>query len=151
MVIRSDGAPVHFSIGHALKPMPRARWFGIPARDVVRPHIIAYRDAYFAWAAGPDGRAPCEATGALVTPEVADRHHADAPFAAIVRAFLEARGLDPARGDYVGTTEGAPVLALRDRPLADDFAGYHAAHAVLRVVDRAAHRRRAARPRAGRG
>ena len=141
MVRRSDGADDHFSYRFALRLMPRRLWFGIAARHVVDPQKRAYRDAYFARHADAAGRAPCELTGQLVAPTECDVHHAGVlEFRHIVRSFLEERGLDPETVEYVGTTDGAPVLTLADDRLADDFAHYHADRALLQVVSRTAHR-----------
>lgn len=151
MVRRSDGEDVHFSYDFALTPKPRARWFTDAARIIIDEQTRAYRDAYFARHAGPDGRAPSELSGLPLALGECDVHHAgEHTFRVIVATFLADRGIDPATVEYVGTTDGAPVLLLADAPLAADFAEYHRERAMLQVVGREEHRN-LSRSRAGVG
>lgn len=102
-------------------------------RDLTWPFCLAYRTKYF------NGRdmAPCELTGRMTTEKNCeiDHVHPDT-FEKLLSDFLSSRNL---KIDEVEVQKAEPKWLLKDASLGRAWVVFHDYHAVLRVLDTAAH------------
>ena len=141
---RLDGTRTDISYKECLTPSKPSFWFSQSCRTAVVDQIQAAKQLAFSTA--PE--IACPVHGTPITWESCQVHH-EAPweFEAIVAAFLAARAISPDTVEYAGG-DNVTASSFVDAALAQDFADFHRARAVLRVVSKRANQstlRRAAR------
>lgn len=92
-------------------------------------------------------RAPvCQFSGVPVTAETATVHH-DPEISTMFDDFCRLTGREPLGLDHLHDAQGIPYLT--DEVLVDEWRAYHAKHAKLYLLDRAAHARHHGEPEPG--
>lgn len=132
---RLDGSRVDISYKECLTPTGPAFWFSQACRRAVVAQKMATRDHAFTRA-----EIPCPVTGELFSRETCEVDH-EPPwtFAVILAAFIAERAIDREAVRYV-QGDGVTECIFVDDALADDFASFHQARAVLCVVSASGHK-----------
>lgn len=104
-------------------------------RHAVEPDVSALRQRLFRDLIGPDGRLPCELTGARLLPTEGHLDHiAPHTFLRLATLFLEAHGLDIDRVPLAPPRDGEIGRRLLEPDLAERFRTFHARVARFRFI-----------------
>jgi len=135
-IVRPDGSYTTFSYIRALgTDAALSKGIDEAARYAVSDSILDFKHQAF----GCTLAVPCAETGALVSWEAADVHHAEPwPFKKIVAAFVEQNG-EPSIRKRINGHFGSEFVYEKDIA---SFRKFHDVRAVLQIVSRDAHCRR---------
>ena len=125
-VEREDGTVTDFSYLECLKPESQATKFRKACRTAVVEQVRQ---------AGANIPPRCPITDEPLGPGNAHVDHAPPwTFEALVRAYVNLRGIDVEAVDLNADVDGDVIQRFADQAIADDFAAFHAEYATLRVV-----------------
>lgn len=134
---RTDGTETEFSYIACVDAKGKSLYqeFSEACREMVQGELFATKRAYFKEHGDSERRVECDITGELITYEDSHLDHKKPmTFQVIVRTFLAANGIVPAREMLSEPADRQFSTTFIDRDLGEKFREYHHQVAQLRVI-----------------
>lgn len=134
-ILRSDGSKDNFSYKKCIAgDPPPFTTFSVACRRVVAEELEAFKRKYFEDKQNAGTKVKCPETGKWITfGEAHVDHKSPMSFSVIVKFFLSAENLDPAKVSYI--REGLYGNELSDDAIVEKFRKWHRKNANLRVIE----------------